>query len=112
MHYDYSCDITSTIFGIADKTVVLFPDFECTVAIDLDWVEGEPTASCTDVLIDGQSLRHGDELAKAIMLFVMERADEQLETAGALWDAVMAREDVSFSGAYGDPDAHWHVAAE
>jgi len=111
--YDFVCDITSLIFGFNDKTVVLFPDFECTVTVDVKLLNGgfDLDATCTDVLVDGVSLRDGDDLAKAIRLKVMELADAELTDGGSLWDRVAKDQGIYVSGA-GGPDAHFYVAAE
>src|SRR5690606_40095451 len=88
--YDFTCDVTATIFGMKDETVVLFADFECEVDVEctLSGDGFDLEATCTDVLIDGESLRNGDDLAKAIRLHVMEKADAELAAGGWLWDQV------------------------
>lgn len=108
--YDFCLDIKATIFGTADESIVLFPDFECQVDIDCELSGGELSTTCTDVLIDGVSLAHGDDLAKRIRTFVMAQADEQLENGGGLFEDVRDAEGLSLSGHPGDPDAHWQQA--
>lgn len=112
--YDFCTDITSTIFGTADKAVVLFADFECEVDIECDLSGGgfDLDAHCTDVLVGGESLRNGDDLAKAIRLQVMAMVDEQLEAGTGIFDAVLGAEGLSLTGHPGDPDTHWQRAAE
>lgn len=110
--YDYTCDVTATIFGATDKAIVLFRDFECEVDIECS-LSGDGfdlEARCTDVLIDGESLRNGDALTKVIRLKVMETADAELEAAGPLWDQVREAEGLSLTGHPNDPDTHWHQA--
>lgn len=107
--YDFCADIASTIFGMTDKAVVLFADFECEVDIECS-LSGDGfdlEATCTDVLIDGVSLKNGDDLAKAIRLQVMEKADAELAAGGWLWDQVREAEGLSLSGQPGDPDTHF-----
>lgn len=111
--YDWCTDITSTIFGTADRAVVLFADFECELDIDASLSSGgDLDITVTDVLVDGESLRYGDDLAKAIRLFVMAKADEEIENGGWLFEQVRDAEGLSLSGHPNDPDAHWQIAAE
>lgn len=106
--YPFTTDITALIFGTADQTITLFQDFECEVEVEASIEGGEPVAHCTDVFVDGQSLRHGDDLAKRIRLQVMETADEALVAGGSLWDDVSAREGLIYQGLGGnDPDGRW-----
>lgn len=111
--FDWCTDITSTIFGTADRAVVLFADFECELDIDTSLsTGGDLEMRCTDVLVDGESLRHGDDLAKAIRLYVMAKADEEIENGGWLFDQVRDAEGLSLTGHPNDPDTHWQIAAE
>lgn len=111
-HYDYCLNITASIFGTADETVVLFADFECVVVVDCE-LNGSDLETCvTDVLIDGVSLANGDDLAKRIRSYVMSKADEEIENGGWLWDQVREAEGLSLSGHAGDPDTRWLPAAE
>lgn len=111
-HYDYCLNITASIFGTADETVVLFADFECVVVVDCE-LNGSDLETCvTDVLIDGVSLANGDDLAKRIRSYVMSKADEEIENGGWLWDQVREAEGLSLSGHAGDPDTRWLQAAE
>lgn len=111
--YDWCTDITSTIFGTADRAVVLFHDFECELDIDASLsTGGDLEIRCTDILVDGESLRHGDDLARAIRLYVMAKADEEIENGGWLWDQVREAEGLSLSGNAGDPSTRWLQAAE
>lgn len=105
-HYDYCTNITATIYGVRDKSVVLFHDFECQVQIETE-LNLQLNLHCTDVLVDGVSLHHGDDLAKAIRLFVMAKADEELDRGGWLFDQVTEREGLSLSGHPGNPDTCW-----
>lgn len=110
--YDYCLDISATILGASDETIVLFADFECQVDIDCELSGAEPQVTCTDVLIDGVSLANGDDLAKRIRSYVMAKADEEIENGGWLWDQVREAEGLSLSGHAGDPDTRWLQAAE
>lgn len=110
--YDYCVDISATIFGASDETIVLFPQFECQVDISCELNGSDLETSCTDVLIDGVSLANGDDLAKRIRSYVMAKADEEIENGGWLWDQVREAEGLSLSGHAGDPDTRWLVAAE
>lgn len=110
--YDYCTDIPALIFGMKDQSVTLFHDFECEVDVECS-LSGDGfdlTATVTDVLIDGVSLKNGDALAKAVRLKVMEIADAELEAGGALWDQVREAEGLSLTGHPGDPDTHWAQA--
>lgn len=111
--YDWCTDITSTIFGTADRSVVLFHDFECELDIDTSLSSGgDLDITVTDVLVDGESLHHGDDMAKAIRLFVMAKANEDIENGGWLWGQVREAEGLSLTGHPNDPDTHWQIAAE
>lgn len=110
--YDYALDITAVIFGIRDESVVLFHDFECEVDIECVVSRGEVSTSCTDVVVDGQSLRAGDDLAQRIFRFVSEKAEAEIENGGELWDQVREAEELSLSGHPNDPDTRWLQAAE
>lgn len=109
--YDFSCHVTATIYGRADQTVTLFPDFECEVDVDCRVSGGELEVRCTDVLVDGSSLAHGDDTAKMIRLLVMEKADEQLEQGCGLFDQVREAEGLTLTGHPNDPDTSWRQQA-
>ena len=110
--YDYTVDLTSLIFGTKDRTVTIAHDVEVQVDIEciLSGDGFDLEATCTDVLIDGESLRNGDDLAKAIRLHVMEKADAELAAGGWLWDQVREAEGLSLTGHPADPDTHWQQA--
>ena len=105
--YPYTAQIADTVLdGLA-----LIVDFECEVEVQCELDGGEIDVHCTDVLVDGVSLRQGSALAKMIRLEVMMQADDELENAGDLWDRVRDRNNLTFSGR-GTPDGYWAVAAE
>lgn len=101
--YDFYCDVADPVL---DDTII-FPQFECQISVDMDFNGGNPEATCTEVYVDGKSLRDGGDLSRLIRLKVMEAADEALSAGGPLWDAVAAREGVAFIGPAGSPDAYW-----
>lgn len=103
--YDFCAQISDAILD----NLIVVADFDCQITVDVDFRDGEPVATCTDVFIDGQSLRGGSAVTTAIRLKVMEAADEELSAGGPLWDAVAAREGVAFIGPAGSPDAYWAV---
>lgn len=107
MAYPFVCDITDPVLGL-----VTIPSFECEVEVSTSIENGELVATCTDVLIKGQSLRGGSELTSKLRIKIMCEADDDLAAAGPLWDRVQAAEGVSFHGAAGDPDGYWQQAAE
>lgn len=108
--YDFCTDITATIFGIKDKTIVMFHDFECEVEVEIKIFGDAIEATCTDVLIEGKSMRNGDKSTKALFGKIANLAESEIAAAGPLWDRVQAAEGVSFHGAAGDPDGHWQKA--
>lgn len=107
--YFYTHNLTSTIFGTKDETVVLAYDMECEVDIEVNLSSDgfDLDAYCCDVLIDGLSLKDGDELAKLVRLQVMQAVDDELDQGGPIWDEVALAEGLSLSGHAGDPDTHW-----
>jgi hypothetical protein len=109
--YDFSCHVTAMIYGVADQTVTLFHDFECEVDVDCKLSGGELDVRCTDVLVNGASLANGDSMAKMIRLHVMEKADEQLEAGGWLFDQVREAESLALTGHPNDPDTSWRQQA-
>ena len=104
--YDFVCDVTDF------DDLVLFADFECEldVEVELSGNGFDLVATCTDVLVDGVSLRQGGELAKSIRTQVMMKADEELENGGWLFDQVREAEGLSLTGHPNDPDTHWQQA--
>lgn len=107
MAYPFVCDITDHHLGI-----IVIHDFECEVEVEVSLTGGELEATCTDVMIEGKSMRNGDPITKALFGKIANLADDELAAAGPLWDRVQAAEGVSFHGAAGDPDGHWQQAAE
>lgn len=107
--YEYCTDIKATIFGVKDENVVLFHDFECEVDVHFSMGIGGETIVvwCSDVLIDGKSLRHGDGLARSVLVSVIHSVDAELEAAGPIWDKVREAEGLTMIGQPGDPDARW-----
>lgn len=107
MTYPYTTDITATVFGTKDQTIVLFYDFECTISVEVDLSTGEPVAATTEVYVDGKPLSAGDDLAKSIRLQVMEKADADMAAGNGPWDDVREAEGLVFTGPAGSPDAQW-----
>jgi hypothetical protein len=106
--YPYTTDITATVFGTADQTVVMLPDFECTIDVEVDLSTGDPVATTTEVYVEGKPLSAGDDLAKRIRTQVMEKADADLAAGNSLWDEVRASQGISYEGrGAGDPDGRW-----
>lgn len=111
--YDYTVDLSALIFGAKDRTVTVAHDVELQVDVSCELSSGgDLEVRCTDVLVDGESLRNADFLGKAVFQFVMAKADEELEAAGWLWDQVRDAEGLSLTGHPNDPDTHWLQAAE
>jgi hypothetical protein len=109
--YDFSCHITAMIYGKADQTITLFQDFECQLDVDCSLKGDDLDVRCTDVLVNGVSLANGDDTAKMIRLQVMEKADEQLEQGGWLFDQVREAEGLTLTGHPNDPDTSWRQQA-
>lgn len=108
--HDYTTDITATIFGFADRVVTLVHDFECQVEIECIVRKGELSTACTDVVVDGHSLRNGDIIAQRLFMYVQAKAEAEIEAGGWLWDKVREAEKLVLSGHPNDPDARWSVA--
>lgn len=104
--YDFCFDLTDF------DGLVLQQDYECQVEVSCELNGTELEVTCIDALKDGVSLRNGGILAKAIRVQAMTKADENLENGGWLFEQVREAEGISLSGRPGDPDAHWHMAAE
>ncbi|MEQ9634637.1 MAG: hypothetical protein RLW68_00985 [Devosia marina] len=111
MTYLFVCDITSSIYGKSDTEIVLLPDFECLIEVSVD-PEGLDLMTVTEVYVEGRSLSAGDDLAKAIRLQVMEKADEALAAGNGPFAEICEAECLSLSGHPNDPDTHWQIAAE
>lgn len=106
--YDFVCDISVSIFGLKDQSVILFHDFETQIAVDVDLSTGEPSAVTTEVYVDGRPLSAGDDLAKRIRIQVMEKADAGMAEGNSLWDEVRASQGISYEGrGAGDPNGRW-----
>lgn len=104
--YDWCCNLTDF------DGLVLAQDFECQLDVSCDTSCGDLEVYCTDVLIDGVSLRNGGALAKLIRTQVMAKANDEIENGGWLWDQVREAEGLSLTGHAGDPDTRWLEAAE
>ncbi len=110
--YDFCCDVTSVVFGMRDTEVVLFRDLECQIQTDVD-PDGLDLVTVADVLVDGVSLKNGDQLAQSIRLQVMDKASEAIRNGNGPWDEIVEDYGLSFSGINaGDPDGQWQIAAE
>ena len=105
--YQFTAQLTDVVLD----GLRLIPDFECEVEVSCELDGGDLEVHCTDVLVDGVSLRGGSALAKMIRLEVMMQADDELENAGDLWDRVRDRNNLTFAGR-DTSDGYWAVAAE
>lgn len=110
--YDWTLNIESQIFGTKDRAVTIAHDVDVELDITCEIGSGgDLDITVTDVLVDGESLRYGDDLAKAIRLYVMAKADEEIENGGWLFEQVRDAEGLSLSGHPNDPDTRWLVGA-
>jgi len=105
MTYPFVCDVPDGVYGF-----IIIPSFECDVEIETTWSGGEPTFHCTDVLVDGRSLRHGSKLSHDLYTTISQLAEAEIDAGGPLWTRLSADTGISFSGHAGSPDAGWVAA--
>lgn len=103
MTYPFTCNITDDHLGL----VVIY-DFECEVEVEVILSGGALDITAIDVLIDGKSMRNGDECTRALFGKVANLADAEIDAGGNLWSAIQEAEGIIQRGRGPlDPDAHF-----
>jgi len=98
MKIDYCATIRSGASGIP-----LVLDFECQIDAELDWDNGEPSISITDVLLDAVSLYREDLLSKLIAADVANQAEHDEGVIEKLLEA----EGIYYRGGANNPAGAW-----